>query len=526
LINNLRRDPETSTLASSILTNKVTLVQLELPDPIYIPNHSPPSDSPSKSQINPTTSSSHLKMCAPIVNIPSVLWRKYLGLMCRNRYKDLQLQRPLIGWRFFLILTGNWHKFRIEHPYVGLSHHKLDPPLRSGSGTSFTSISIGHLLFTSFRFGHSRPPTSPFGIERTMDSSLPHLHANFQGTYMGDQSSYYSRPRYSRASSASASEPLPISTSRTASISTPTMSTASTPCNNDAPDPQTTKKAFKKLCRWYLKNQRIPSPERMQILWDARAEIHFEDYVVWKDEVGLKRGTVFEEDGTIRFLEFPTRPHDQIVGEFNSQFDRQFMSFYANTPLYPQWASDGTTDVRYPGPRKEPDASWRPIRPPLALNAIAAHLPLQTNGAPFPTIVLEVGNSQPISDFIRIRDRMLCWKTGINVFVLVSYYRNQTRQADSLFIQVSRRDYLAPAPNPLNGPDNYPPCIVLYETVKINNRYPLVQTPLPAGARICPIPTSHLYHPDPPPTLNPPLPASFLLDIEEMRRTMERERPA
>lgn len=54
----------------------------------------------------------------------------------------------------------------------------------------------------------------------------------------------------------------------------------------------------------------------------------------------------------------------------------------------------------------------------------------QSNGDLFPTLVLEVGNSQPVSELLDVRDR---WKTGINVFVLVAYNRNQTRQSDSWF---------------------------------------------------------------------------------------------
>jgi hypothetical protein len=140
--------------------------------------------------------------------------------------------------------------------------------------------------------------------------------------------------------------------------------------------------------------------------------------------------------------------------------------------------------------------------------------------------VVEVGNSQPISDLLKIRDRLLCWKTAINVVILVSYNRNQTRQADSFFVQVARRDFFAPPPNPLSAVNDYPPCVVLYETAKQQNKYPLVETPVPQQSRVWRIATTILYHPEPPPVLIPALPAAFVLDIEQIRRTIERERPA
>lgn len=52
---------------------------------------------------------------------------------------------------------------------------------------------------------------------------------------------------------------------------------------------------------------------------------------------------MFDEDGTIIFEEWPIRPHDQIIDEFNSQFVTQFKSIYASTPHYPLWVNDGTT---------------------------------------------------------------------------------------------------------------------------------------------------------------------------------------
>lgn len=182
-------------------------------------------------------------------------------------------------------------------------------------------------------------------------------------------------------------------------------------------------------------------------------------------------------------------------------------------------------DIRIPGRRKQPDSAWRPDRPPNAppANAFAAAIPTQTNGDPFPTLILEVGNSQSIADLLRIRDRALSWLTAINVFVLIAYNRNATRQTDSYFIQVAHRDYSAPTPPP-GTMNTYPPCRVLFETIRVNGRYPRVDNPLPAQSQIWHIPTTHLYWPEAIPTITPAVPQNFGLNIEVIRRTITSQR--
>ena len=184
-------------------------------------------------------------------------------------------------------------------------------------------------------------------------------------------------------------------------------------------------------------------------------------------------------------------------------------------------------DIRIPGAGRdqEPDAAWRPKRRPQAPlpNALLPLLPNQPNGDPYPSLVMEVGNSQSISDLINIRDRMLSWRTAINVFVLISYNRNATRATDIWFLQISVRDYYAPQPPP-GTPANYPACTILYETPKLGARYPRVELPLAQGAQIYDLPTSHLYEPETVPILNPVLPASFRINIERIRVTILDER--
>jgi hypothetical protein len=149
----------------------------------------------------------------------------------------------------------------------------------------------------------------------------------------------------------------------------------------------------------------------------------------------------------------------------------------------------------------------------------------QSNGDLFSTLVLEVGNSQPVSELLDIRDRCLGWETGINVFVLVAYNRNQTRLSDSWFLQVAIRDFWAPQPPPTFVP-TYPPCRILYETPKVGTRYPLVNTPIPPPQDIFNIPIAHLYHPEGPPNLVPAIPNFFVLGIEDIRRVIVEERRA
>jgi len=118
---------------------------------------------------------------------------------------------------------------------------------------------------------------------------------------------------------------------------------------------------------------------------------------------------------------------------------------------------------------------------------------------------------------------MLSYRTAINVFVLISYNRNATRATDSWFLQVSVRDFYAPQPPP-GTLTNYPACTVLYETPKIGAPYPRVELALAHGTQICDLPISHLYHPETTPILNPILPVSFRINVEQIRVTILNQR--
>ena len=139
---------------------------------------------------------------------------------------------------------------------------------------------------------------------------------------------------------------------------------------------------------------------------------------------------------------------------------------------------------------------------------------------PWPTIVIEVGNSQSILSLLSIRDRALSYLTQINVVILVSYNRNVTRQADTWWIHIAARDIFAPQPPP-GAPITYPNCSVLYDLPKGANS---VDIPL-AGNPIWSIPTWLFYWPEPVPIYDPPLPRTFDISLERIRETIRRERP-
>jgi hypothetical protein len=102
---------------------------------------------------------------------------------------------------------------------------------------------------------------------------------------------------------------------------------------------------------------------------------------------------------------------------------------------------------------------------------------------------------------------------------LIAYNRSTTRATDTWFLQIAVRDYFAPQPPPGTDTD-YPVCTVLSETPKIGVRYPGVANPLTQGTQVYPLDTCLLYHPEPTRILNPPLPAAFRIDLEQIRTTI------
>ena len=84
-------------------------------------------------------------------------------------------------------------------------------------------------------------------------------------------------------------------------------------------------------------------------------------------------------------------------------------------------------------------------------------------------------------------------------------------------MQITFRDYFVPPSLP---GIHVPPFVVAYETPKVRAHYPKVDTPLAQGMRAYNLDTDCLYDPESIPNLNPPLPASFLIDAEQIRNTI------
>jgi hypothetical protein len=134
---------------------------------------------------------------------------------------------------------------------------------------------------------------------------------------------------------------LRSSSHSSSSISASLASTASKP---EHPTQKEVKLLFKKLCRRYQKRQTPLADHEMEPLWMLRDHLNFEDFITWRDQVGVKKGVVYE-DGKVLFNEWPVPPHEQIVSEINSQFSRQFSTPFSGTPHYPVFVGDGTTGI-------------------------------------------------------------------------------------------------------------------------------------------------------------------------------------
>ena len=138
-------------------------------------------------------------------------------------------------------------------------------------------------------------------------------------------------------------------------------------------------------------------------------------------------------------------------------------------------------------------------------------------GLPWPTLVLEVGNSEGIPKLVQNRNKYLGHETQINIFVGISYNRNLSRDDDSWWMCVAYRDVNAPQPPP-GTPSEYPQPIVVGEFQKVNGtRWPNVKVPIAQDARVWSVPSYLLFHPQPQPATVPPLPNTFNIDVEMLR---------
>ena len=79
---------------------------------------------------------------------------------------------------------------------------------------------------------------------------------------------------------------------------------------------------------------------------------------------------------------------------------------------------------------------------------------------------------------------------------------------------VAHRDINAAHPGQ-NAPANLPAAVIVGELPLVGGRYPKVN--VPRGEQWT-VPTTLLYHPQPVPILNPPLPANLVINVEDYRQ--------
>jgi len=91
-----------------------------------------------------------------------------------------------------------------------------------------------------------------------------------------------------------------------------------------------------------MKNHMPPSDEQMETIRGLRGQFDWEDVIAWQQEVGLKKGIIFEEAGDISFDEWPTAPHEPLILEFTKMFLQQFDTPWINSPLYPIFEGEGS----------------------------------------------------------------------------------------------------------------------------------------------------------------------------------------
>jgi len=162
------------------------------------------------------------------------------------------------------------------------------------------------------------------------------------------------RRRQSSSSSSSASSSAPLQTGTREDFSPAASSTqqeaqsaVSSTRTSAAAAPISTSKAdvrreFKKLVRSYMKNHTPPSDEQMETIPGLRGQFDWEDVITRQQEVGLKKGIIYEETGDMSFDEWPTAPHEPLILEFTKMFLQQFDTPWVNSPLYPIFEGEGS----------------------------------------------------------------------------------------------------------------------------------------------------------------------------------------
>ena len=126
-----------------------------------------------------------------------------------------------------------------------------------------------------------------------------------------------------------------------------------------------------------------PDPESVRELWEYKDVLDLMTVFTWRDEVGIKRGVLYE-DGKVEFEEWPAPPHEYIIDLFEIVFRRQFVSPWPNdlNPTFDGTHTQGEdtlfleeyiNDARYklPWEKKQPDSSFIPNPRPNPNNLLS-----------------------------------------------------------------------------------------------------------------------------------------------------------
>jgi hypothetical protein len=166
--------------------------------------------------------------------------------------------------------------------------------------------------------------------------------------------------------------------------------------------------------------------------------------------------------------------------------------------------------------RKEPDQSLHPVIYDPANNP--AIPTMNADGNPWPTVVVEIGVSESTDSICSHRQLYLNHLTGVNVYIGVSYNRNETRATDSWYCCIATRDTAPPNPPPANPGRDWPPFKPVYPKPGDDDmkRFPKLQDAV-SPPTTYQIDSRLLWHPDPLPA---GLPAHFTIDLDALRRLL------
>jgi len=303
------------------------------------------------------------------------------------------------------------------------------------------------------------------------------------------------------------------------------------------------RRIFRKLAREYHEKHEMPNQEALDQL-NSYNEMLRDKFVGWRDEVSESLRVEFFE-GRLRFLEYPTAPHDQVSRLFGDLFN-ETMGVPFPLHLHP-FIADGTTGIALPltvlltmadvmllnGDQLQPDAAfrlWNPRIPGIAT---------QPDGRDYPCVVFEMANSERMVDMLRKCELWLSDQTSVNVWIGVSYERTNVvgdRTGDRWWMGVARRDFNAiAAGRPANLPANalWPSPVWLFSLPHGGRITALAQV---AGALLLvstaqhaqwSVPINVITHPlqQIPPPLPPPAPQQMpplILHPEDFRTYIER----